>query len=359
MSYDPFGRGRFPVSVCTVSAPDTARQRTFPVEVWYPATPRHIGQDTASGTQDVFTLSSDGAQRTQAAVRDAEARPGDHPLIVFSHASGHHRRGATFLCTHLSSHGYVVAAMDHSETVARELARQQGETPEQKAARIRAVIASRVPDVRFLIDHLVGGIPGQPSIRIDSGSIGIAGHSFGGWTALAAPEVEWRIRAVVALAPGGSSRPKPGILPGKLTFEWGRNVATLYLVAEDDIYLPIAGMHELFERTLGAKRMFILRRADHDHFMDHYEEEHEAARKLPWSGELAWIANEIRPITELCTGEQAHLFARGLAVAHFDATLRGNEEAERFLAGNAVAALAAQGVNASAAGEPAASTARR
>ena len=40
------------------------------------------------------------------AVRNAAARPGTYPLIIFSHASGHHRRGAPFLCTHLSSHGW-------------------------------------------------------------------------------------------------------------------------------------------------------------------------------------------------------------------------------------------------------------
>jgi len=172
------------------------------------------------------------------------------------------------------------------------------------------------------------------------------GHSFGGWTALAGPEVEPRIRAVVALAPGGSSRPKPGILPGKLTFAWGRDVPTLYLVAENDIFLPLAGMYELFERTPGTKQMIILRRADHGHFMDHVEEGHEALRKMPWTGELAWIAEEMRPITEFCSGEQAHLFARGLTLCHMDATLRQQEEAQRFLGGDIEAELAARGVDA-------------
>lgn len=41
------------------------------------------------------------------------------PLIVFSHYSGGHRRSATFLCTHLASHGYVVAVLDHSEVSRR------------------------------------------------------------------------------------------------------------------------------------------------------------------------------------------------------------------------------------------------
>jgi len=142
------------------------------------------------------------------------------------------------------------------------------------------------------------------------------GHSFGGWTALAAPAVEWRISAVVALAPGGSSQPKPGIIPVKLTFTWGRDVPTLYLVAENDTSLPLAGMYELFERTPATKQMVILRRADHLHFMDNVEEVHETVRAMTFPGELAWILKEMRPIAELCSGEQAHLFVRGLTLCH-------------------------------------------
>jgi dienelactone hydrolase len=346
MPYDPFARGRFPVGVRTIEALDTIRDRRFPVEIWYPAAAQHVGQDTAPGTQDVFTVPSGDTPLRQMAVRDAAAQPGTYPLLIFSHASGHHRRGATFLCTHLSSHGYVVTASDHSEVIAAELARRDGETAEQKAARIEAVIASRVPDVRFLLDHLLGGAAWESEARVDPTRIGIVGHSFGGWTALAGPEVEPRIRAVVALAPGGSSRPKPGILPGKLTFAWGRDVPTLYLVAENDVFLPLAGMYELFERNPGTKQLIILRRADHGHFMDHVEEGHEALRKMPWTGELAWIAEEMRPITEFCSGDQAHLFARGLTLCHMDATLRQQEEAQRFLGGDIAAELAARGVDA-------------
>jgi predicted dienelactone hydrolase len=346
MPYDPFARGRFPVGVRTIEALDTARGRRFPVEIWYPAAPQHAGQDTAPGTQDLFTVPSGDTPLHQMAVRDAAAQPGTYPLLIFSHASGHHRRGATFLCTHLSSHAYVVASLDHSEVIAAELARGDGEAAEQKAARIEAVIASRVPDVRFLLDQLLEGAAWESEARVDPTRIGIAGHSFGGWTALAAPEVEPRIRAVVALAPGGSSRPKPGILPGKLTFAWGRDVPTLYLVAENDIFLPLAGMYELFERTPGTKQLIILRRADHGHFMDHVEEGHEALRKMPWTGELAWIAEEMRPITEFCSGDQAHLFARGLTLCHMDSTLRQHEEARRFLGGDIAAELAARGVDA-------------
>src|SRR5262245_23881465 len=107
-AYDPFVRGRFPVGVRTIEALDTARDRTFPCEIWYPAASQHTGQDIAIETQDVFTIASRNTTRSQMAVRDAVSKSGTYPLILFSHPSGYHRRAATFLCTHLSSHGYVV-----------------------------------------------------------------------------------------------------------------------------------------------------------------------------------------------------------------------------------------------------------
>jgi predicted dienelactone hydrolase len=309
--YDPFGHGPGPVGSRTVEAADGCRGRVFPCEIWYPA---------------------------------GGAGPGPRPLVVFSHHSGGHRRSATFLCAHLASHGYVVAALDHSEVVAAELAPRVGETPGERSARIDAVISSRVPDVRFLLDYLLDGH--VPGVVADEGRVGLAGHSLGGWTVLATPESDPRVRAVVAMAPGGSSHPRPGVLPLSLTFAWGRVVPVLYLAAEDDVPVPAAGVRELFDRTPGPRQMVILRHADHQHFADDVEANHEALRAMTLPGEAAWIPAAMRPIAELCPGEQAHLFARGLALAHLDATLRRSEAAARFLAGDLEAALAGRGVEA-------------
>lgn len=344
--YDPFVRGRFPVGVRTLHALDTARDRLFPCEVWYPAAAQYAGRDIAPETQDSFTVPFRDTPLRQAAVRDATALPGTYPLIIFSHPSGGHRRTATFLCTHLSSHGYLVAALDHSEVVAAELARRDAETEEQKFARWEALIANRVPDVRFLLDHLFSSAVWNSEAQPDAERVGLVGHSFGGWTVLATTDIEQRIGAVVALAPGGSSQPKPGILPVKLAFAWGRDVPTLYLVAENDTSLPLAGMYEIFERTPATKQMIVLRRADHMHFMDNVDELHETVRAMPFTGELAWLPKEMRPIAELCSGEQAHLFVRGLTLCHMDAMLKRREEAGRFLAGDIEAELASRGVEA-------------
>jgi dienelactone hydrolase len=306
--YDPFVTGRFAVVERSMKAFDSARNRSFPCDVWRPAEPVGIC-----------------------------------PIILLSHSSGGSgRRGYTFLTNHLASHGYVVAGLNHSELVASELGSRDGETPEQRAARAEAIIASRVPDIRFLLDYLVA------ETQLKVAPVGIVGHSFGGWTALASPDVVHEIQAVVALAPAGSSNPRPGILPAKLAFKWRRDVPTLVLVADNDVCLPIDGMYEIFERIPAAKRMIVLHRADHMHFMDNVEQLHETVRTSPpWIPELSYLQREMRPIAELCTGEQSHLFVRGLAVAHFDAVLKQNVQALRFLAGDIQTELATRGVEAS------------
>ena len=322
--YDPFGRGPLAVGVASLDAPDEARGRSFPCELWYPAE-----RGDASGAQSAAT-----------------ALAGARPLVVYSHSSGGHRRSATFLCAHLASHGYAVAAMDHSELVAAELGRRDDETPAARAERIDAVIGSRVPDVRFLLGYLLATASLSGGLELDAERIGLVGHSFGGWTVLAVPDAEPLAGSVVALAPGGASDPRPGILPLTLAFGWGRDVPTLVLAAEDDVPIPLDGVQEMFGRIPGSKRMVVLRRADHQHFVDDVEAEHEAARTSPLPPAAAWMAAEMKPAAELCSGEQAHLFTRALTLAHFDATLLGRGEAERFLAGDVAAELADRGVEA-------------
>ncbi len=345
-TYDPFLRGRFAVGVQTFEAHDKARDRLFPCEVWYPAAAEHAAQDLDARIQDCFTPRLRNTEQRQSAVRNTAARAGTYPLIVFSHHSGGHRRTSTFLCTHLSSHGYIVAALDHSEVIAPELARPQNETDEQKNRRWQAVIESRVPDARFLIDQMLHSGAWNTNAEIDRNHVGLVGHSFGGATALATPEFDQRIKAVVALAPGGASNPRPGILPVKLTFQWGHAVPALFLAAENDVPLPLAGMYELFGRAPDPKQLVILRRADHMHFVDDVEQAHEAFRTMsPVPPELAEMQREMIPFAQLSSREQAHLWICGLTLAHMDAFLKDQRNAKQFLAGDIAGELAKRGVD--------------
>ena len=294
VKYDPFAPGTFRFAVETIEVEDAARGRRFPVETWTPA-----------GVKEP-------------------------PIVLYSHYSGGTRRAATFLCTHLASHGYLVAAMDHSEVVARD------QLPTERAERIEAIIADRVPDVRLLIDHF------------GRDQVGLVGHSFGGWTVLATPEVEPRVSSVVAMGAGGSDNPRPGILPVKLTFHWLHAVPALFLAAENDVPIPLEGVLEIYERAPQPKRVFVLRRADHQHFLDDVEGAHEAVRRANLPNDAAWIPAAMRPIAELTSGEHAHVFVRALTLAHFDATMREVASARDFLEGDVLGALQARGVDAAA-----------
>jgi dienelactone hydrolase len=265
--------GPFAVRTHTFEARDAARDRLFPCDIWCPD------------------------------------EPGAWPLVLFSHHSRGNRRSATYLTTHVARHGYLVAALDHSEVVAPEV-----------FGNVQDLIGNRVPDARFLLDYmLAGAIP--CTARPDPNRIAIVGHSFGGWTALALPETDTRIHAVVALAPGGASNPKPGIIPATLNFNWPRPPASLYIVAEDDVLTPIAGMRELYRRTPGSKQMVVLPRVDHLHFVDNVEQAHEQLRTASLPPEASWISREMRPIADLCTGEEAHRQIQSYTLAHLNAAL--------------------------------------
>jgi dienelactone hydrolase len=307
--YDPFSRGQWPVAEHSFAAIDRGRDRRFPCQLWFPQGSR-----------------------------------GPHPLVQFSHYSGGHRRTSTFLCEHLASHGYVVAAMDHSEVVAPELGRPSAETASERAARIQAVIAARAPDLRFLLDQLLAG--GVSPAELDPDRVGLVGHSFGGWAVLAALDVEQRVGAVVTMSAAGRSEPRPGLLPVTLSLSWLRPVPALYLAAEYDVPVPPDDVYEVFVRTRAPRRMFVLGQADHQHYLDEVAAAHEAVRSMEFPPEAAWIPASMRPIDELCSAEHAHDFVRGLTLAHLDASLRGSSEAELFLDGDAVAELAARGVEA-------------
>jgi hypothetical protein len=67
---------------------------------------------------------------------------------------------------------------------------------------------------------------------------------------------------------------------------------------------------------------------------------------MPVPPELAYLAEEMRPIAELCSGDLANLFVRGLTLSHMDATLQGRDEARQFLSDNIKAQLAARGIEA-------------
>jgi dienelactone hydrolase len=349
MPYDPFNRGPYPVGVGTHQVTDSARNRLLPLEYWYPATDAHRGQDLAESSIDHYELLPGFPAATQDAVRGAAARSGTYPLVMFSHGFAAHRRQSTFLCTHLASHGYVVAALDHTGNTVGDMMQlimqlQGGAPPPDTGEMLGAFVDVRPADVQFVLDELLRGTVRELAGLIDRERIGMTGHSFGGWTTLMMAGRDARIRAALPLAPAGGWTPIPTtVLSDALDFDWGRDVPTLYLVAERDTLLPLRGMHELFDKTRGPHRMAVLKNADHMHFCDRVEEIHELFRMMPPPGAFQDLAKMVPPISELAAPEHAYRFVRGLGLAHMDAALKNDSGAAQVLS-NLPGVLARQGI---------------
>lgn len=356
--YDPFRRGPHPAGVRTLHWTDPRRDRTLPVEVWYPAHEAARGRDTDPATQDRYKPLPFAPEVSQAAVRDAEALGGTLPLVAFSHGFGGDRRQTTHLCTHWASHGYAVIAMDHvGNTTADmfQMAVPGASAPAEALEHFAGFMADRPADASFVIDRALAGDAG---LGVDAERVGIAGHSFGGWTSLVTSARDRRIRAALPLAPAGGRSPLvPGAganpLAEALLREWKRPVPTLYLVAELDTLLPLPGMRELIAGTPGPTRAVNLLRADHFHFCDRAEQVHDMFKLMvpmlagasgPRAPDVQALLGGMKASAELCPGEHAYALLQGLGLAHMDAHLRGSADAAALLAGDLEALLAGRGV---------------
>jgi dienelactone hydrolase len=344
--YDPFARGEHPVGVRTETWTDAARGCDLTVEIWYPADSTHAGQDVDPATQDayppVWGTAAEPAEHMppirQAAVRDARplALPGQ--LVLFSHGYAGWRREATFVCTHLASHGYVVIGIDHPESTSWEVgATLAAPDPIAREDGRLLMAAQRKGDVPFLVAEA------ERRGYAQSGDVGVTGISLGGWTTLIAPSVEPRVRVIAPMCPAGGISPiAPGrnVLAEELDLGWPAGVQCLHMVADRDAWLPLYGHLGMFARFQGPSRMVILLDADHNHFVDDIPNSHTWYRELTWElaktypdGDTNWaaIAQTIAPIEDLVDPEVAYALWRGMTVAQFDAYLRGRPEAQQLL----------------------------
>jgi len=110
------------------------------------------------------------------------------PIVIFSHGLGGSREGYSYLGRHWSSHGYVSVHLEHEGSDA-EVWRGQKNIAEalQRAAKEPENSINRPKDVSFAIDQLtrMNAEAGPLRGRLALDRIGVAGHSFGAFTALA------------------------------------------------------------------------------------------------------------------------------------------------------------------------------
>jgi dienelactone hydrolase len=288
MTYDPFARGASPVGVRTIELRDSDRSnQPVTVEIWYPAAERYNAQDLDPATRDRFTFAPELPEAAQDAVRDAEPARGQFPLVMHNHGAFGHRRVDTTLCTHLASHGYIVASNDvpgnttgdlMNDVIAQRNGRRLAAPSQQEVNRTRVAIAS------FVIESLVAGADSVLADRIECTRVGACGQSAGGWTTLGLNSLNSRLAASFAMEPlWGRRSMVPGIAEMAAWLrldDWRRPVPTFVLAGEADPIIKIEDLHELYDRLRPPKRFASLRGAGHWHFNDNAQAGHETFRQI-------------------------------------------------------------------------------
>ncbi len=188
----------------TIADPEDAT-RLLKTQVWYPAESFEEEALTTYvvGSLGPFTLDYESSH----AQRDVPAATGPWPFIMFSHGYGGIATQSLDLCERLASHGFIVASPAHAGNTAEDDFNETSVSQEE-------AFADRPRDVRTILDTFTDdeALPDLLKGLVNPDQIGVTGHSFGGFTSLAAVagldaanmEPDPRVKAVVPICPGST-----------------------------------------------------------------------------------------------------------------------------------------------------------
>ena len=348
MTYNPFIKGNYPVGVRTIDL--ASKDNNYATEIWYPAADEYRGVEAL----DSFKYVDELPAATQEAVREADATAGKFPLLTYWHGGYGHRREAAANCIFLASHGFVVAAADFpgdhvTHTFGPDAAVRN--VPVDESAKARPAQAAEIVELIMTVDNDVLRSTVDPSA-----GVGSFGMSLGGFTTLALNSTSDRMKASFAICPMTGTRTMiHGIkrLTGLLrTDDWKSDVSTFFVTGSEDCFVILDDVRDLYARIREPKRMAVLNGAGHIHWADNAEFIHETMRSRYLSGEFpdpeidgAKLGKAMRPFSELCPASHATDTQRSLSLAHFEATLKGSDEARAFLENDLIGKFAARGID--------------
>ena len=157
--------------------------RSLKVEVWYPAT-LSVGAPDLVSYEEVMGTANDPKRPlipftfAGRATRDAAplATAGTFPLIIVSHGYVGSRYLLTYLTENLASKGYIVVAIDHTESTFRD------------AAPFPSTLLNRSKDILFVLNQMgdlgKAGSKNFLSGLVNSDNTGLIGYSMGGYGVL-------------------------------------------------------------------------------------------------------------------------------------------------------------------------------
>src|SRR5436190_218951 len=144
------------------------------------------------------------------------------PLILFSHGHYGDPLGCSRLCSVLAAHGFLVVAPHHDE----------------RGTPLSLQAAERDDDLAYTLAHL--------RLAYDAHRVGVAGHSFGGRTAVEFASLEGRVRAVMTMAGGADRGTTASIHVPTLMMAGSRDTVDPVRLSENSIRdLPRSTPHEL------------------------------------------------------------------------------------------------------------------
>jgi predicted dienelactone hydrolase len=248
------------------------------------------------------------------------------PVVLFSHGLGGTRDGNAYLGTHWAGRGYAAVFVQHpgsDDGVWKGVPPARRMAAMQKAAGL-SNFHLRVQDVPAVLDQLDrwNSTAGHPlSGRLDVAKVGMSGHSFGAVTAQAVGGqgfalgkgfTDARIKAAAMMSPSGPRGGTPKDAFGGVKIPWLLMTGTkdVAIIGDADVKSRLAVFPAL---PPGGKYELVLDKAEHSAFTD---------RPLPGDTEKR-NPNHHRAILAVTT-------------AFWDAHLRGDEAARKWLDGDAV-----------------------
>jgi len=311
--------------------------------LWYPA--------RADG-QFAYAEYGYGKRSTVARQNAPPARDGaPYPLIIFSHGYGSYAAQSVYLTEHLASHGFVVLAINHNGSTL-------GDTDPETGLTLGWYLRPRDVLSQIAWAEALNSDPQSDLYGLfDLAQIGVSGHSYGGYTALAAAgaQLDFRtLEAYCAQVRGFNfaclARPAEAILApilpqdaerGTLRLPADPRVAAVLALAPfnapivgarglaavraptfimvgtaDDVTPPERDAYPIYEQ-IGAAQKAVL--------------SFEGAQHLIFSDCMPRLANNARCNDAIWEAERAHGIVKHFAAAFFLATLKADPAARQAL----------------------------
>lgn len=157
----------------------STKDRLLTLEIWYPASSKIDGLSKTSYENETRLGHPFSIQAN--AYRDVDItgeNENTYPVIILSHGYTGYRTIMFYLGEHLASHGYIVAAIDHTDSTNEDV-----DFEKSPFSGFPSTLLNRSRDQQFTLDYLVNQ-PNFLSKVIDKENSGLIGYSMGGFGAV-------------------------------------------------------------------------------------------------------------------------------------------------------------------------------